>query len=41
MSKKEVTDIRKEIEKHGNFKPYMNYYRSNPKYKALLPNEVK
>lgn len=40
MSKKEVTDVRKEIEKYGNLKPYMNYYRSNPKYKALLPKEA-
>jgi len=40
MAKKEVTDVRKEIEKYGNFKPYMNYYKSNPKYKALLPKEA-
>jgi len=40
MAKKEVTDVRKEIEKYGNVKPYMNYYKSNPKYKALLPKEA-
>ena len=40
MAKKEVTDVRKEIEKYGNSKPYMNYYRANPKYKALLPKEA-
>jgi len=41
LSKKEVVDVRKEIEKYGNFKPYINFYKSNPKYRSLIPNEVK
>ncbi len=40
MGKKEVVDVRSEIEKYGNVKPYLNYYKSNPKYRSLLPNEV-
>ena len=39
MSKKEITDVRTEIEKYGNYKSYLNYYRSNPKYHQLLPKE--
>lgn len=40
MAKKEVSDVRTEIEKYGNYKTYLNYYRSNPKYKALLPKDT-
>ena len=39
LSKHEVKDVRKEIQKYGNFKPHINYYKSIPKYKKLLPRE--
>lgn len=39
MAKPEVKDIRKEIEKYGNYKTYINFYKSSPKYKKLLPKD--
>jgi hypothetical protein len=39
MAKPEIKDVRKELEKYGNFKPHINFYKSNPKYKRLLPKE--
>jgi import inner membrane translocase subunit TIM50 len=39
MAKPDVKDVRKEIEKYGNYKTYVNFYKSNPKYKKLLPKE--
>jgi hypothetical protein len=39
IAKPDVKDVRKEIEKYGNFKPYINFYKSDPKYKKLLPRE--
>jgi hypothetical protein len=41
MAKPEVKDVRKELEKYGTFKPYINYYKANPKYRKMLPTEVK
>lgn len=39
MAKTNVKDVRNELTKYGNFKPYLNYYLSIPKYKKLLPKE--
>lgn len=39
MAKPEIKDVRKEIEKYGNYKTYINFYKSSPKYKRLLPKE--
>jgi len=39
MAKPNVKDIRQEITKYGNFKPYIKYYKSIPKYKKLLSKE--
>ena len=39
MSSKKVTDVREELDKYGNFKPHINYYKTHKKYKNLLPPE--
>ena len=39
MAKTNVKDVRQELVKLGNYKPYINYYLSNPKYKKLLPKD--
>lgn len=39
MSKPNVKDVRKEIERWGNYKPQIKYYKANPKYSKLLPRE--
>lgn len=39
MAKPDVKDVRKEIEKWGSYKPYIKFYKSNPKYRKLLPAE--
>jgi len=41
MAKPTVTDIRKELEKYGSFKPHLKYYNSTPKYQKLIPKDVK
>lgn len=38
MGKSDIKDIRDEIKKWGNYKPYLKYYESNPKFNRLLPN---
>ncbi len=39
MAKSDVKDIRVELEKYGHFKPYIKFYKSDPKYRKLLPRE--
>jgi len=39
MSKSTVKDVRKMISTYGNYKPYLNYYKQNPRYHKLLPDE--
>ena len=39
LSKPEVRDVRKELEKWGNYRPYIKFYKSDPKYKKLLPRQ--
>ena len=38
MGRSDIKDIRNELKKWGNYKPYIKYYESNPKFKKLLPN---
>ena len=38
MGKPSVIDIRSEIKKWGNYKPYLKFYKSNAKFKRFLPN---
>jgi len=40
MAKSEVNDIREVIEKYGNYKTYLKYYKDHPKYHVLLPDSV-
>jgi hypothetical protein len=40
MAKPSITDIRKEIEKLGNFRSHVKYYKMTPKYHRLVPAEV-
>lgn len=40
LSAPNVKDVRTEIEKYGNFKPHLKYYKANPKYHKLLPKSV-
>lgn len=37
LAKPEVRDVRKELEKYGHYRPYIKFYKSDPKYKKLLP----
>ena len=39
IAKPDVKYVRKEFEKFGNYRTYINFYKSNPKYKKLLPRE--
>lgn len=39
LAKPDVKDVRKELEKYGHYRSYINFYKSNPKYKKLLPPE--
>lgn len=39
LAKPNIKDVRQAITKYGNFKPHINYYKSNPKYHKLLPKE--
>ena len=39
LSKPNIKDVRKTIEKYGNFKPHLKYYKENPKYHKLLPKD--
>jgi hypothetical protein len=39
MSKPTIKDVRKELDKYGHFKPYINFYKSDKKYANLLPKE--
>lgn len=39
MSKSTVKDVRKMILTYGNYKPYLKYYKQNPRYHKLLPDE--
>lgn len=39
LARPEVKDVRKELDKYGNYRPYIKFYKSNPKYKKLLPKE--
>ena len=41
IGKKDVIDVRKEIKKYGNYRTYINFYKSNIKYKNLIPNNLK
>ena len=38
MGRPSVIDIRSEIKKWGNYKPYLKFYNSNAKFKKFLPN---
>lgn len=40
MSKPTIKDVRKELEKWGHYKPYINFYKSDKKYANLLPKEA-
>jgi hypothetical protein len=40
MAKPTVTDVRKEIEKVGNYRSHIKYYKMNTKYHKLVPQEV-
>lgn len=40
LSKPEVKDVRRELEKYGSYKPYLKFYKSNPKFNKLLPKET-
>jgi len=40
MAKPNITDVRKELDKYGSFKPHIRYYKSNPKYEKLVPKDV-
>ncbi len=40
MGKSTVTDVRKELEKYGSYKPHIRFYNSNPKYQKLVPKDV-
>jgi hypothetical protein len=40
MAKPTVTDVRKEIEKFGNYRSHIKYYKVTPKYHKLVPAEV-
>jgi hypothetical protein len=37
MAKQNVVNVRDEIKKWGNYKPYFKYYQAHSKYKKLLP----
>lgn len=39
MSKQNITDVPKELEKYGNFRPQLKFYKSNSKYHSLLPKD--
>ena len=39
LSKPNIKDVRRTIEKYGNYKPHLKYYKENPKYHKLLPKE--
>lgn len=41
MSKPNVTDVTQELEKYGQYRPQLKYYKENPKYNSLLPKDVK
>ena len=41
IGKKDVIDVRNEIKKYGNYRTYINFYKSNIKYKNLIPNNIK
>jgi import inner membrane translocase subunit TIM50 len=40
MAKSEVKDVREVIDKYGNYKTYLKYYKDHPKYHVLLPDKV-
>jgi import inner membrane translocase subunit TIM50 len=40
MAKPSVTDVRKEIEKLGNYRSHIKFYKLNKKYHQLVPPEV-
>lgn len=40
MSKKEITDVTKELEKYGSYRPQLKYYKENSKYHSLLPKDA-
>ncbi len=41
MSKPNINDIPKELEKYGNYRPQLKYYKQNTKYQSLLPKNVR
>ena len=40
MSKKDIKDVTKELEKYGSYRPQLKYYKENSKYHSLLPKDV-
>ena len=40
MAKPNVKDVRNELEKYGNFRPHMKFYKANSKYHRMLPKET-
>jgi import inner membrane translocase subunit TIM50 len=39
MAKPDIKDVRNEFKRLGNYRTYINFYKSNPKFKKLLPKE--
>jgi len=40
MSKPNITDVTKELEKYGCYRPQLKFYKENSKYHSLLPKDV-
>ena len=40
MANQNIINVREEIKKWGNFKPYIKYYQKNRKYRKLLPSNT-